>query len=501
MKRETRKKSTKKMGLSASDYRKILKFYKLSIPKKVSNLRKKGDKIIAKKFCSCIKKVRKKFKKEGIAIGICTKSVITRKGIKRGSFNCKSKTSIDLYKGGSKRSTKKNRRKKRGAGGVFSCKRCGNKKDKKEEEREYYTYNGKKIYFDDSDDDDLPEWFEDASSILPPMEHYQTLSLVHGNDKRPISPFLSTGEQEDTRISPLLSLDDKGEGFGQFVNIEKWKGGRKKTRKRRGGMTDEEKREERRKRIQKAINNLGIATAKLKDYPVYHEKMEGFEIPPEITGERGPGFVGTSSIDFDKLSIADPISKKEKKSTKKGGRKRSTKKNRRTRKKRGRGYEDDVRAALSKDVITGKKCLDIGTRDGLNCLTLVEKGAKSVLGIDLDESKFKEHQEVNNEKKITLRQQDFLKMEAKNEEEKFDVITCFLWNFGFPQLKDFALKVKSLLRKEGVFILGLYDNIYINGDEYTDSVPKRLEEYFNSSIRVWSPAPKWKHQYIWEMKV
>ena len=98
MKRKTRKNSTKKMGLSASDYRKILKFYKLSIPKKESNLRKKGDKIIANKFCSCIKKVRKKFKKEGIAIGICTKSVITRKGIKRGS----------------KRSTKRKTRKKRG---------------------------------------------------------------------------------------------------------------------------------------------------------------------------------------------------------------------------------------------------------------------------------------------------------------------------------------------------------------------------------------------------
>ena len=112
--KKTRKKSTKNMNLSPKDYRKILKFYKLSIPKKVSNLRKKGDKIIAKKFCSCIKKVRKKFKKEGIAIGICTKSVITRKGIKRGSFNCKGKTSIDLYKGGSKRSTKKKTRKKRG---------------------------------------------------------------------------------------------------------------------------------------------------------------------------------------------------------------------------------------------------------------------------------------------------------------------------------------------------------------------------------------------------
>ena len=107
-KKKTRKKSTKKMKLSVGDYRKILKFYKLSIPKKVSNLRKKGDKIIAKKFCSCIKKVRAKFKKEGIAIAICTKSVITRKGIKRGKFKCKKRRSIKLFKGGSKRRTKKN---------------------------------------------------------------------------------------------------------------------------------------------------------------------------------------------------------------------------------------------------------------------------------------------------------------------------------------------------------------------------------------------------------
>ena len=100
--KKTRKKSTKNMNLSPKDYRKILKFYKLSIPKKVSNLRKKGDKIIAKKFCSCIKKVRTKFKKEGIAIGICTKSVITRKGIKRGKFNCKKRRSVKLFKGGAK---------------------------------------------------------------------------------------------------------------------------------------------------------------------------------------------------------------------------------------------------------------------------------------------------------------------------------------------------------------------------------------------------------------
>ena len=99
------------MKLSTSDYKKILKFYKLSIPKKSINIKKKADKIIAKKFCSCIKKVQQKFKKEGIAIGICTKSVITRKGYKRGKFKCKKRRTIKLQKGGKR---KKKTRKKRG---------------------------------------------------------------------------------------------------------------------------------------------------------------------------------------------------------------------------------------------------------------------------------------------------------------------------------------------------------------------------------------------------
>ena len=95
------------MKLSTSDYKKILKFYKLSIPKKSKNIKKKADKIIAKKFCSCIKKVQQKFKKEGIAIGICTKSVITRKGYKRGKFRCKKRRTVKLQKGGRRKTRKK----------------------------------------------------------------------------------------------------------------------------------------------------------------------------------------------------------------------------------------------------------------------------------------------------------------------------------------------------------------------------------------------------------
>ena len=50
------------MKLSISDYKKILKFYKLSVPKNKKKLEKKANKIIADKFCICIKKVKQKFR-------------------------------------------------------------------------------------------------------------------------------------------------------------------------------------------------------------------------------------------------------------------------------------------------------------------------------------------------------------------------------------------------------------------------------------------------------
>ena len=94
------------MKLTQADYKKILKYYKLTIPKNHKKTLKKAENIIAKKLCSCIKKVEPKFKKEAPAIGICTKSVIGRKGYKRGKFSCKTKKTVKLYKGGRKRKHK-----------------------------------------------------------------------------------------------------------------------------------------------------------------------------------------------------------------------------------------------------------------------------------------------------------------------------------------------------------------------------------------------------------
>jgi len=82
--------------LNTNDYKKILEYYKEQIPRSVRLVKINAEKIIATKLCRCIKKVDKT--NEARAIGICTKTILNRKGFTRGKFKCKGKASIQLTK-------------------------------------------------------------------------------------------------------------------------------------------------------------------------------------------------------------------------------------------------------------------------------------------------------------------------------------------------------------------------------------------------------------------
>jgi ribosomal protein L11 methylase PrmA len=64
-------------------------------------------------------------------------------------------------------------------------------------------------------------------------------------------------------------------------------------------------------------------------------------------------------------------------------------------------YANSVYTQLLKNCCNfiNKSCLDIGTRSGANCVNLVKVGASSVVGIDIDSSRF---HEMWANKKITL---------------------------------------------------------------------------------------------------
>ena len=92
--------------LNNNDYKKILEYYHLPIPKLNSNLKETAEKILSNKLCRCIKKLEEK--NETRAIGICTKTIINRKGFTRGKFNCRGKVMMQIKKN----KTKKNKTKK-----------------------------------------------------------------------------------------------------------------------------------------------------------------------------------------------------------------------------------------------------------------------------------------------------------------------------------------------------------------------------------------------------
>jgi hypothetical protein len=84
--------------LTNNDYRQILEYYKKSIPKSSILLKMNAERLLAEKLCRCIKKVDNNMVDEARAIGICTKSVVNRKGLTRGKFKCKGKQSITVLK-------------------------------------------------------------------------------------------------------------------------------------------------------------------------------------------------------------------------------------------------------------------------------------------------------------------------------------------------------------------------------------------------------------------
>lgn len=94
--------------ITNEDYMKILEFYKIPIPKSKRILQKKAEKILAIKLCRCIKKVG--VENEARSVGICTNSVLNRKGLTRGKFTCKGKQKVSFSKTSRKNKSRKNKK-------------------------------------------------------------------------------------------------------------------------------------------------------------------------------------------------------------------------------------------------------------------------------------------------------------------------------------------------------------------------------------------------------
>lgn len=89
-----------KKDLTLQDYKNILQFYHLPTKGSYKDLKLQSENILSAKLCRCIKKVGSLDirKNESKAIGICSRTILTSKGLTKGKFKCKGKRNITLKK-------------------------------------------------------------------------------------------------------------------------------------------------------------------------------------------------------------------------------------------------------------------------------------------------------------------------------------------------------------------------------------------------------------------
>lgn len=91
--------------LNMNDFKQILEYYGEPIPKSSRLVRVAAEHLIASKLCRCIKRIGGVNEERGI--GICTKTIINKKGYTRGKFSCRGSATIKL-----RRKPRKNTRRK-----------------------------------------------------------------------------------------------------------------------------------------------------------------------------------------------------------------------------------------------------------------------------------------------------------------------------------------------------------------------------------------------------
>ncbi len=147
-------------------------------------------------------------------------------------------------------------------------------------------------------------------------------------------------------------------------------------------------------------------------------------------------------------------------------------------------FQKDIYSQLYDSNINfeNKFVLDIGSRDGINCVSMAKLGTKKIIGIDIDDSQFYKIDEIKKNYNIQLIKSNIFDYTST---DKFDIITCFLWNINLSDYDKIIIKVKSLIKPNGLILIGIYDHLYKYGYENlpnTGSVIELIRKTFN----IWS---------------
>ena len=103
--------------------------------------------------------------------------------------------------------------------------------------------------------------------------------------------------------------------------------------------------------------------------------------------------------------------------------------------------------------IKGKRILDLACGEGCNARILAKKGAK-VIGVDFSEEMIKLARQREKGYRLGIR---YYVSDAANlkelENERFDVVTCFMALMDIECYKDTISEVARVLRKKGKYMM------------------------------------------------
>lgn len=128
--------------------------------------------------------------------------------------------------------------------------------------------------------------------------------------------------------------------------------------------------------------------------------------------------------------------------------------------------------------LEGKKVLDVGFGLGYNASIMKRLGA-DVYGVEPDEEAFKfavTNNLIDKEKAFNCLLQDM----PQELLGTFDIATVFLYNIPLSERDTFAQALAQSIKADGITIVGIHDDIYINGDTYLEPVSASIGRQFGT---------------------
>ena len=125
-----------------------------------------------------------------------------------------------------------------------------------------------------------------------------------------------------------------------------------------------------------------------------------------------------------------------------------------------------------------KRILDVGFGLGFNSKMMSELGA-DVYGVEPDKEAYDyaiSNNMINKDKAFNCTLQ-----ELPNElVGTFDIVIVFLYNISYSERDEIAKMLAKAVKKDGFVIIGLHDNIYINGDQFMPPISQTISPYFEN---------------------